>query len=110
MDNKISKVLQKINSKNYIKEVPRIIKKMDILLKIQAIEEIGKLLDHEDYQINLKALKVLSELSIPEILPPIIDTMENMKFNKNDVERICKKKTTEEKEDKENYTEKDEIK
>jgi len=58
----------------------------------------------------LKALKVLSELSVPEILPPIIDTMENMKFNKNDVERICKKKTTEEKEDKENYTEKDEIK
>jgi HEAT repeat protein len=91
MEEKMIKITEKLNKSDYLKEIPKIFKKMEHKTRCETIEELGILLDNEDYDTRLKALKVLSELSVPEILPPIIDALETVKFYEYDIKRICEK-------------------
>ena len=91
MEEKMLKIIDKLNKSDYLKEIPKTLKKMEHNTRCEAIEELGNLLENEDYDTRLKALKVLSELSVPEILPPIIDALETVKFYEYDVKRICEK-------------------
>ncbi len=91
MEEKMIKMIEKLKDSEYLKEIPKIFKKMEHNTRCEKIEELGHLLENEDYDTRLKALRVLSELSVPEILPPIIDALETVKFYEYDIKRICDK-------------------
>lgn len=84
---KKANLIDKIEVEDY-KEIVRIYKNLDNNGKSEFMELFTDVIQNENYEIRCKSLKVLPELSIYNILPPIIDAMENTEFSEEDRDRI----------------------
>jgi len=88
MKSKIFNLENKIKNTD-VKEFTKFFKTLSEEDKEKTIQEIIKIISSQKSDLCCKSLNILGKISINDVLPAIIDSLEYISFSENDVKRIC---------------------